>query len=397
LLSALVAPVVITAGMSASSAGASSSYYLDSLPAGAHPMNSQLVGPKAVFKGHVAQGIPNLDTIPNFSGHFNVKGYSYTGAVQNQWLTNFVGHLPQNGGTTNIDAPIVPVSVNLQNPDLSSALYQDGTQHVSDFVNGPDFSNTSWSSSPTPTQLGDAIDRAQFAATEKPNWHTMLNARPTTGYVINVPYGDWFIFHSTHCGCDIALVDASTFDSLFFNVIVQAITDGLISPQSIATFAFKDVYLYEGNPGNCCILGYHTYVFDTQPNGVETRWVLNYSSWISPGIFSGGFQDVTANSHELAETMADPFVVSDNIHGLTPFWSSSGQCQEVMEVGDVIEGLANATYPVTMNSFTYHPQNEALAQWFNSGSTSDALDHAFSYPNESVLPTAAAPQNFGCS
>jgi hypothetical protein len=396
-MTALVAPAVIS-GVSSTSAGADSSAYIDALPAGAGPMNSPIVGPKAVFGGHVAQGIPNIDSIPNFSGHFNGKGYNFNDQVQNQWLTNFVGNLPQQGGTTTIDAPIIPVSVNLQNTDGTSALYEDGTQHISDFVNGPDFSNTTWSSSSTPTQLGDAIDRAQFAATEKPDWHTMLNPRPTPGYTIDVPFGEWIILHSHGCGCNIALVDYNTFNNLFGDVVNQAITDGLITTKSIATFAFKDTYLYFGSlAGGCCVLGYHTYFFNDLSSGVEQRWVVNYSSWITPNIFRGGFQDVTANSHELAETFADPFVVSDSVHGLTPFWFSGGNCSEVMEVGDVIEGLPDAVYPVTMNGFTYHPQNVALAQWFNPGSTSDALDGAFSYPDETVLPTAAAPQNFACS
>jgi hypothetical protein len=40
--------------------------------------------PRNAFSGHVANGIPNLDTIPNFSGHFNVKGLNRSGQVQNQ-------------------------------------------------------------------------------------------------------------------------------------------------------------------------------------------------------------------------------------------------------------------------------------------------------------------------
>jgi hypothetical protein len=36
------------------------------------------------FGGHISNGIPNLDTIPNFSGHFNVKGLNRSGQVQNQ-------------------------------------------------------------------------------------------------------------------------------------------------------------------------------------------------------------------------------------------------------------------------------------------------------------------------
>src|ERR1700746_2825079 len=75
----------------------------------------------------------------------------------------------------------------------------------------------------------------------------------------------------------------------------------------------------------CCVLGFHSYDFEpgVPSNGnLERRYVLNYSSWISPGLFGGGFQDVTALSHELSETFNDPFVASDGIHNVTPWWLS---------------------------------------------------------------------------
>ena len=43
----------------------------------------------------------------------------------------------------------------------------------------------------------------------------------------------------------------------------------------------------------------------------------------------------------------------------------------------------------------YHPQNEALLQWFEFESPSSAIDGAYSYPNESVL-TALSPIERPC-
>jgi hypothetical protein len=68
-----------------------------------------------------------------------------------------------------------------------------------------------------------------------------------------------------------------------------------------------------------------------------------------------------------------------------------------LETGDVIEGLPNGTFPVTLNSFTYHPQNEGLIQWFKFESPSSALGGAYSYPNTAVLPQLSAPQNTDCA
>ena len=148
------------------------------------------------------------------------------------------------------------------------------------------------------------------------------------------------------------------------------------------------------------MLGFHSYDFEPGDAGKkkpEKRYVMNYSSWISPGLFSGGFEDVTALSHEIAELYNDPFVVSDGIHNLTPWWLAPfGLCDHVLETGDVLEGLPNATFPMTMNGMTYHPQNEALLPWFEFESPSSALGGAYSYPDTTVLPHLSAPQLPGC-
>jgi len=63
----------------------------------------------------------------------------------------------------------------------------------------------------------------------------------------------------------------------------------------------------------------------------------------------------------------------------------------------VIEGLTKATFPITMNGFTYHPQNEALLQWFEFQQPSDALGGAYSYPDTTVLTGPSAPQKANCA
>ncbi|MEP6919390.1 MAG: hypothetical protein ABJC89_27355, partial [Acidobacteriota bacterium] len=119
--------------------------------------------------------------------------------------------------------------------------------------------------------------------------------------------------------------------------------------------------------------------------------VMDYASWISPGVF-GTFTDVTALSHELAETFNDPFV-----NNTTPWWLAPfGLCQNNLETGDVIEGLPNAVFPMTVNGFTYHPQNEALLPWFAGIADSPAIHDAYSYPDTSVLTSAAVPRHAGC-
>ena len=121
---------------------------------------------------------------------------------------------------------------------------------------------------------------------------------------------------------------------------------------------------------------------------------MNYSSWISPGLFGPTFTDVTALSHELSEAFNDPFV-----NNATPIWvGPNGLCQNNLEDGDVIEGLPNATFPITMpNGFTYHPQNEALLQWFAGVTPSNALGGAYSYPDPTVLTSPATSYFSDCA
>jgi len=176
--------------------------------------------------------------------------------------------------------------------------------------------------------------------------------------------------------------------------------DGDITTQDISTFLFRDTYLYYGDPNNCCVLGYHTY--DSEPGDAtngnrERRYVLNYSSWVTRGLFDVRWIDVTATGHEIAESFNDPFVVSDGRHNLSPWWlAPNGVCSDVVEVGDVVENLADATFPVTMNGRTYHPQNVALLPWFEFQSPSTAIDGAYSYPNETVVPALSPFERPGC-
>ena len=105
---------------------------------------------------------------------------------------------------------------------------------------------------------------------------------------------------------------------------------------------------------------------------------------------------MTALSHETSESFADPFV--DNA---TPNWQFPGQpatstvCQNNLEEGDPIEGLTNATSAIEVKEkgfdYIYHPQNLALYEWFEMGPTSNAIDGAFSFPDETVLPASAIP------
>lgn len=362
---------------------------------------------------------PGVDTIVTFNGTYNTPGYDNAGNPNRKWYYNMAGRSPEYPGTTTFNAPIIPVSIDLRNYDGSPRylngvrLYLDATQYVDKVVGSPVFSKAKFSTSERPTQITDAVQRAEFWDNFEDGWHTMLAPAVKTPRVMVLIRGTYRFATYSDGTLAYVLVDGATFGSLLFPAnfpftatdlatpIGAAEAAGDITTQDISTFLFPDTYLYSGDPSNCCVLGYHTYDFEpgVPENGNRVRkYVLNYSSWISPGIF-GSFQDVTATSHEIAESFNDPFVVDDGVHNLTPWWlAPNGNCQNDLEVGDVIEGLPRAVYPITMpNGFTYHPQNEALLQWFEFKSPSNAIGHAYSYPDVTTLTALSPVEKVNCA
>jgi hypothetical protein len=379
---------------------------ISGLPSGSHVKSLNLPA-QGHANGHVAQGLPNIDSIQNFSGKYHADGFDPNGNSNKQWLYNMVGNLPEHGGSTSINAPVIPVSLDLLAPDGSVLFHDDANQYLQPTLRSPIFQNASYSSSGTPTQFTDAVQRAEFASQAKSDWHTVLHPAPKSGLTMRLPSGTYFFAQNGDGSIAFVLVDANTFESLLFpsstpdntTIIGAAEVSGAITTKDISTFLFPNTFLFVGDPSNCCILGFHTYDFepgDASNGNLERRFVVNYSSWTTPGIGFGGApddqpQDVSVLSHEMSETFNDPFVASDGVHNITPWWQSSFNCQDNLETGDVIEGLVHDNAVVPLNGSNYHVQNEALLQWFEGLTPSDAIGGAYSYPDTSVLPQANPP------
>jgi hypothetical protein len=357
-----------------------------------------------------------IDSLSTFSGDFQVAGVGPTGKPQTKWHYTMAGGPPERGGTTTFDAPIVPVSLDLLDYDGSVRVVKGHKLHysvqpfVAAVVNSPVFQNADYSSSYVPTQFVDAVQRAQFNNVMQPDWHTRLRPSVKPERTVALPRGSYFFaLNEDGSCCAFVLVDINVFSKLLFpsgatdttSPVGSAEHTGDITAGGIATFLFPNTFLYlNSDPNHCCVLGFHTYDFepgDATNGHREKRYVLNYASWISPGLFAPGFEDVTALSHEMTESINDPFVGSDGVHGITPWWLSlNGNCQNDLEPGDVIEGLPDATVAIKTNGRTYHPQNEALLQWFQFQSPSTALGAAYSYPNMNVLTSLSPVEGENC-
>lgn len=399
-------PVLVMPNASAASAGRATDANGDIVPYNSREAN---VTSSAKF------GLPwngllfGLNTLPLFEGAFSATGGPSGGKV---FPFIVVGRNPQLGDTTHIPANITAVSVELLNADGSVFKTVAVDPFVQRTLDSPNFKNFDYTNGDT--QFADAVQRAEFKQVMDEGWHTKLVPSVVNRVTIQVPFfvnvqlangnvvqARSYFTGTAADGSTFILMLSPLFNFFFDNAVVNDINLGNYSTKAMNMQLWPNTFLFSLNvsnpnvPGGCCTLGFHTYFYDGN-SSPQSRWVTSFQSWISPGIFGGGFQDITALSHETSEAFNDPFV-----NTAVPSWQFPGQpanskvCQGNLETGDPIEVLAAATFPVTLThdgkAFTYHPQNEALLQWFSQGPTSNAFQGAFSYPDTTVLPTSAVP------
>ncbi|HWY67397.1 MAG TPA: hypothetical protein VNX88_01970 [Terriglobales bacterium] len=354
--------------------------------------------------------IDGMDSLVTFDGAFITQAGPSLGKL---FRFTMIGNHPLVGGKTNIPAPIATVSLNLLNPDGTLFATVPFAPFESLTLQSPDFNFINYRSG-NQIQYADAVHRAQFFNRMAPNWHTTLvpnivdRVTFTVPKFVSVRLANGNIVQALAYQSGIAsdgsrfvLMLNLLFNSLFSNGFINEINNGNFTTDALSTLMLPNTYLYSLNTtnplirGSCCVLGFHTYFRDSSAVP-QPRFVAEYASWISPGLFGGGFQDVTALSHEISEAFADPFV--DNA---TASWQFAGvpanskMCQANLEEGDPIETLPVASIPVAIKekgqTFVYHPQVIPLLQWFEMGPTSNAIDGAFSFPDETTLPHSAIP------
>ncbi len=351
--------------------------------------------------------IPGLLTVPTFAGAFAAQGGPSAGKV---FPYIMIGNNPQMGGRTEIAAKITTVSLNLLNvPAGFSASVPFSFEDL--FTDSPNFEEADYTSGHH-IQFGDAVQRAEFFNTKGEDWHTVLEPNVVNRVTIDIPrhvqvqlpdgsivtVQSYFVGHAPDGTEFIELLDL-VFQALYFNQAVNDIIANNYTTDAFNMQAWPNTYLFSiDNTGKILpglVLGFHNYIFDSSQTP-QPRWIFAFSSWISPGLFGPGFQDVTALSHETSEALNDPFG-----NNAVPRWqfplqpATSKACQGNLETGDPVEVLPNATVNITLKErhevFTYHPQTEALLQWFEMGATSDAIGGAFSYPNTTALTQSAVP------
>jgi len=342
--------------------------------------------------------IDGLDTVPAFSGAFFAQGTLFSFIM--------MGNDPMAGGTTVIPDKVSEISLQLLNADGSVKMKVPFAPFEDLTFDSPNFVETDYRSG-RHIQFADAIQRAEFFNRMAEDWHTVLSpgvvdrvTLPVPRFVnVTLPNGavkqvDAYLLGTAADGRPFVLMLDLLFDNLVSNAAENEIAEGRFTTDALNTALFPNTFLFsidsQGNFSQCCIVGFHSFFFDPSTTP-EKIWIFAFASWTSPGIFSG-FVDVTALSHETSESFNDPL-----LSNATPSWRFPGStsCQSNLETGDPVEVLPNDTVSITLREshevFTFHPQTEALLQWFEMGSSSNAIDGAFSFPNETALPHSALP------
>jgi hypothetical protein len=361
--------------------------------------NSAVIGNGTMF---------GLDTVPTFEGAFAATGGPSKGLV---FPYVMIGNDPLVGGTTTIPAKITTVSLQLLNANGGVNKVISFNPFESKTLNSPVFENVLYGSGRC--QFTDAIQRAEFFHTMRQNWHTRLDPNVVNRITVPIPrfvnvrlpdgtvkkVQNYYVGTAPNGDTFVELLDLF-FNSVFDNAVINDINAGNNTTDAFNMELYPNTLLFsinnKGNRfnGDCCVLGFHTYFLDSSTP--QPRWITAFASWISPGIFSGNFEDITGLSHEVTEAYNDPFTDT-----AVPIWQFPGEpagskvCQGNLETGDPVEVLPDATVAIPLREngkiYTFHPQTEALLQWFSQGPASNAIDKAWSYPNENALTRSAVP------
>lgn len=308
-----------------------------------------------------------------------------------------VGQHPSEHRTTVVPTNYIPLSFYFDEflDQNGNNIAIDTNVLTSEIKHSPVFEDAQYATGYT--QFPDAQMRAEFYPLfnrdgdndRDDNFHVLL-APPQTliPVTIEVPPGSAQVYVLPD-GSYFALIDIEFIDSQL-NTLAQTEP---IDVHSIPIFLGRNVVFGDflaGQPQDCCVGGFHT-AFETSQKGDKT-WVqtLIVSTSLDPDVADGifgdpaVFSDVNALSHEVAETLNDPFV-----NNITPNYqlpgAPPGDCQNTLEVADLIENLPPDYTEVTLHGFTYHPQTLGLLQWFEGRKPSNAFDGDYSFPDRTKL------------
>jgi hypothetical protein len=312
------------------------------------------------------------------------------------YMYTIVGQDPFSGGVpTTIQVPVIPIvftfdsdgSVfdptqptscsfghSIDEATLNSPMFQPAPSDF--FSNGVDTGAT---------QYGDALQRAEFSSLIDDGYHTNLAASEPGAIAVEVGTS---VGLTAPIGCtgSVGFIEINSWDFFVQTQLIPFVAANFgVTPDQFPVFLLSNVYWFIGNPGNCCVLGYHNaFLFG---GSVQT---YSPTTFDTSGIFGLAAADAAVPSHEIGEWLNDPY-----INNATPAWGNIGQvsgCQGNLEVGDPLTGTQ--IDPVTMpNGFTYHLQELVFFSWYYNAQFDPSLGAggAFSFNGTFQGPAKVCP------
>jgi hypothetical protein len=285
-----------------------------------------------------------------WSGSFvsNRTTYPYT----------MVGTDPSAGSaTTRVRTELLPLRLT-----FDGGITLDGTDAIQATRLSPIFKRADYRSGHT--QYGDAMQRASFwdeVSTVSPGYHVLLSppeVLPTVSLDVPASGGS----------------AARTPNGPVGRVSLAYLTTLLPSlapyydPSALLIIVVKDV---RGDD----FLGFH---FAFAPPSRPEPMSFIFTGYFTPGLLvSPDRADSYVLSHEVQEWINDPYVTN-----VVPDWFAphNGTCfSNILEVGDAVEFLPTASFPVRSAGRTYHVTDVAGISWFAHDVPSRELGGAYSY------------------
>jgi hypothetical protein len=205
-------------------------------------------------------------------------------------------------------------------------------------------------------QYSDAFQRANFwkdVSAKGGTYHNKLNYKFLPALTITPDSTVSTLYSASGCTSVYGGIDVNWLDLGLKLFIIPSLTSAGVGPTNLPVFMLYNTTMYDTDPSNCCIGGYH---------GAYGSPVQTYSpfQFDSAGFFGTGGEDTAIMSHEINEWQDDPLGNNG-----TPAWGNVGQvsgCQGNLEVGDPLTGTDYP--PVNVLGFDFHLQELAFYSWF---------------------------------
>ena len=303
-------------------------------------------------------------TVPLTSYEIKTSRGTYSGVL--------VGGSPfsQTPGTVTIDAVLVPLVIQIYRKDGTLATFDP--QNADSSCGEKNTAENHFRNSPlvVPSDLTfngvsvgkvqyiDGFMRAQF-------WNVPLPGNPNRTSYFNplkwsfasaqplppLPSNEAVVNVVPGTNCETGVVSKNYFNSWIESFALAPLQYvGIISTTKFVMFITKNV----SAASNFTSTGQSSYEGGQHFATGNQTW-----AWAQIKHTSKSDLDIEAASHEIGEWMNDPFLTNQ-----APTWGPMGEvknCAYKFEVGDP---LNDVVAPVTLNGYTYHPQELAFFSWF---------------------------------